>query len=89
MSRVAKAAVVVPTGVTVSINDDKIVVKGQDSTGKTFRVAADGLLSRCFQHEIDHLDGKLFTDVAVNLHEQKPKGDDDEDDEDDDESEEE
>ena len=28
MSRVAKAAVVVPTGVTVSINDDKIVVKG-------------------------------------------------------------
>ena len=59
-----------------------IVVKGQDANGKSFRISADGLLSRCFQHEIDHLDGKLFTDVAVNLHEQKPKGDDEEDDDD-------
>ena len=71
------------------LRHNKITVKGQDASGKTFRVAAEGLLSRCFQHEIDHLDGKLFTDMAVNLHEQKPKGEDDEDDEDDDESEEE
>lgn len=62
------------------LRHEKIVVKGQDASGKIFRVTAEGLLSRCFQHEIDHLDGKLFTDVAVNLHEQKPKGDDDEDD---------
>jgi peptide deformylase len=52
---------------------EKIVVKGQDAQGKVFRVSADGLLSRCFQHEIDHLDGRLFTDLALNLHEQKPK----------------
>ena len=58
----------------------RIVVKGQDESGRNFRVQAEGLLSRCFQHEIDHLDGKLFTDVALNLHEQKPT-DDDEDDE--------
>ena len=61
------------------LRHDKIVVKGQDASGKSFRVSAEGLLSRCFQHEIDHLDGKLFTDVAVNLHEQKPKGEDDDD----------
>lgn len=58
---------------------DKVVIKGQDLSGKVFRVAAEGLLSRCFQHEIDHLDGRMFTDIAVNLHEQKPKDDEQED----------
>ena len=67
------------------LRHDKIVVKGQDASGKTFRVSAEGLLSRCFQHEIDHLDGKLFTDLAVNLHEQKPKGEDDDEDQEEDE----
>ena len=60
---------------------DKIVVKGQDASGRTFRVQAEGLLSRCFQHEIDHLDGKLFTDLALNLHEKNPNTDSDEDEE--------
>lgn len=54
---------------------DRIVVKGQDAQGRSFKVQAEGLLSRCFQHEIDHLDGRLFTDLALNLHEQKPKDD--------------
>ncbi|MBT9582158.1 peptide deformylase [bacterium] len=58
---------------------DKIVVKGQDASGRTFRVPAEGLLSRCFQHEIDHLDGKLFTDFALNLHEKNPNADSEED----------
>jgi peptide deformylase len=61
---------------------ERIVVKGQDPSGRPFKIQADGLLSRCFQHEIDHLDGKLFTDVALNLKEQQPQDDDeDEDDE--------
>lgn len=60
----------------------KIVVKGQDPAGRPFRVAAEGLLSRCFQHEIDHLDGRLFTDLALNLHEQKPQAEDEEEEED-------
>jgi len=59
---------------------DRIVVKGQDEAGRNFRVEAEGLLSRCFQHEIDHLDGKLFTDMALNLHEQKPSDDNEEED---------
>lgn len=41
---------------------EKVTVRAQDVTGKTFEITADGLLSRCFQHEIDHLNGKLFVD---------------------------
>lgn len=57
---------------------NKITVRGLDEYGKPFKVEAEGLLSRCFQHEIDHLDGRLFTDMALNLHERKPAGEDDE-----------
>lgn len=40
----------------------KVLVKGLDISGKEIEVEADGLLSRCLQHEIDHLDGVLFVD---------------------------
>jgi peptide deformylase len=42
----------------------EVVVKGQNRHGKTMRVKASGWLARIFQHEIDHLDGVLFTDRA-------------------------
>ena len=58
----------------------KITVRGLDEYGKPFKVEAEGLLARCFQHEIDHLDGRLFTDLAVNLHERKPKSEDEDED---------
>lgn len=35
-------------------------VTGQDVTGKSIEIVADGLLARCIQHETDHLDGVLF-----------------------------
>lgn len=41
---------------------EKVVVKGRNRAGKEIRVRAEGLLARCFQHEIDHLDGILYTD---------------------------
>ena len=41
-----------------------VVVTGQDRHGKPFRVKAKGWLARVFQHEIDHLDGQLFIDIA-------------------------
>jgi peptide deformylase len=41
---------------------ETVVVTGQDRYGKDFRIKADGYLARIFQHEIDHLDGVLFTD---------------------------
>jgi peptide deformylase len=40
----------------------KVVVKGLDRSGKRIRIEAEGWLARVFQHEIDHLDGVLFTD---------------------------
>ena len=35
-------------------------VRAQDEKGKWFEMDGDDLLARCFQHEIDHLDGMLF-----------------------------
>jgi peptide deformylase len=38
----------------------KVRIRAQDLTGKWFEMDGDDLLSRCMQHEIDHLDGMLF-----------------------------
>jgi peptide deformylase len=40
----------------------KVTVKGLDRKGKEVKVKGEGLLARALQHEIDHLDGVLFTD---------------------------
>ncbi|MBK7843410.1 MAG: peptide deformylase [Bdellovibrionales bacterium] len=39
-----------------------IVVQGLNLEGKKIQLEVDGLLAICIQHEIDHLDGKLFID---------------------------
>ena len=39
-----------------------VTVKGQDAKGRKIRTKATGLLSRAFQHEIDHLNGVLYVD---------------------------
>ncbi|SFX51490.1 peptide deformylase [Thermoactinomyces sp. DSM 45891] len=43
---------------------DYIKVVGQDRNGHSIEIEADGFLSRAFQHEVDHLNGILFPDVA-------------------------
>ena len=40
----------------------RAVVKGLDRNGREFQREGTGLLARAFQHEMDHLDGKLFID---------------------------
>lgn len=42
-------------------------VRYQDLSGKMHEHDADGLLARCFQHELDHLDGLLITDRVSRL----------------------
>lgn len=42
----------------------KITIKGYDQNGKAIKIKAWGLLARVFQHEVDHLHGKLFIDKA-------------------------
>ena len=39
-----------------------VVVRAMDLDGNTYELPATDLLARCLQHEIDHLDGKLFLD---------------------------
>ena len=41
---------------------DGIAVEALDRDGKPFVMEVDGLLATCIQHEIDHLDGRLFID---------------------------
>ena len=40
----------------------RAVVEGVDVKGKPLRLEGSGLMARCLQHEVDHLDGKLFLD---------------------------
>ncbi|MEM1081924.1 MAG: peptide deformylase [Pseudomonadota bacterium] len=41
---------------------ERIRVRALDRDGTPFELEADGLMAVCIQHEIDHLDGKLFVD---------------------------
>jgi peptide deformylase len=45
----------------------RIVVRALDREGKPFEMEADGLLAVCIQHEMDHLEGKLFVDYLSEL----------------------
>ena len=44
-----------------------VVIRALDGEGKAFEEEARGLLAVCIQHEIDHLDGILFTDYLSKL----------------------
>lgn len=46
---------------------EKITVQYLDRDGKSVELEADGLLAVCIQHEIDHLDGKLFVDYLSEM----------------------
>jgi len=51
----------------------KVTVRAYDEDGKRFTRGASGLLAQIFQHEVDHLDGILFTDKAKHLEELPPE----------------
>jgi peptide deformylase len=44
-----------------------IRMRALDRNGQPFELEAEGLLSTCIQHEIDHLDGKVFVDYLSRL----------------------
>lgn len=50
---------------------EKVTVRALGGDGKPFELEADGLLATCVQHEIDHLDGKLFVDYLSRLKQQR------------------
>ena len=48
-----------------------VKVRAQDRNGQTFEVEGEGIVARCFCHEIDHLDGHLFTELTDELYTQE------------------
>ena len=51
----------------------KVLVKALNKEGAPFESEAEGLLAVCIQHEIDHLNGKLFVDYLSVLKRQRIK----------------
>ena len=51
----------------------KIRVRALDREGKQFELDAEGLLAVCIQHEMDHLEGKLFVDYLSELKRERLK----------------
>ncbi len=50
---------------------ERVRVRALDREGQPFELDTDGLLAVCIQHEIDHLDGKLFVDYISSLKRQR------------------
>ena len=63
----------VPEAYEMVTRADTVRVKALDRDGKAFEMYTDELLATCIQHEIDHLDGKLFVDYISNLKRQRIK----------------
>lgn len=61
-----------------SVYDDvdrptKVKIEAIDADGNAFSEEADGLLAVCIQHEMDHLNGKLFVDYLSTLKQQRAR----------------
>jgi len=63
----------VPEAYEMVTRADTVTVKALNRDGDVFQLEADELLATCIQHEIDHLDGKLFVDYLSNLKRQRIK----------------
>lgn len=58
---------------------ERVWVVAQDRRGRRIKVAGSGLLGRALQHELDHLDGKLYIDYLESMDELIPVGQGDDD----------
>lgn len=52
---------------------DAVSLKAQNRFGKPIKLNVDGWLARIFQHEIDHLNGVLYIDKAIEVHRPSPE----------------
>lgn len=57
----------VPTLVGEVERANEVRIKGFNRRGQPMKLKADGWLARIFQHEIDHLNGVVFTDLATQI----------------------
>ena len=70
----------IPGYVAYVTRREKVWIVAQDRRGWTYKVAGSGLLGRALQHELDHLDGKLYIDYLDSMNDliAVGEGDDDE-----------
>lgn len=54
---------------------EKAAIRAHDEKGKRFELGGSGLMAQIFQHEMDHLEGILFTDKAKNVRDIPPEQD--------------
>lgn len=67
MSYIEEGCLSVP-GIFESVERaENITVSARNQNGESFEIRADGLLSVCIQHEIDHLKGKVFVEYLSRL----------------------
>jgi len=64
----------IPGYVAYVTRKEKVWVVAQNRVGKKFKVSGSGLLGRALQHELDHLDGKLYIDYLESMDELIPVG---------------
>jgi len=57
----------IPTLVGEVERKQEVRIRAQNRRGQSVKLKADGWLARIFQHEIDHLNGVLFTDLATQV----------------------
>jgi peptide deformylase len=50
---------------------ERVTVRAQNAQGESFTLEAEGLLAVCIQHEIDHLEGKVFVEYLSRLKQQR------------------
>ena len=59
----------------IVLRAEKASIRAYDEHGKRFTRGASGFLAHVFQHEMDHLDGILYTNKATKLYDEKMEKD--------------
>ena len=70
-SEMEEGCLSVPDKFGTVIRADKVWLEGQNADGKKLKIKAWGFLARVFQHELDHLEGKLFIDRSKDVYSTK------------------
>lgn len=65
----------VPGALEIVERAKQVTVKALDRHGQAFEIECDGLLAECLQHEIDHLNGKLFIDLLSPIKRERARKD--------------
>ena len=63
----AEGCLSIPEQFGIVTRPDHVKVRAQDRYGNFFEVEGDGLTARAFCHELDHLEGRLFTTKAIRM----------------------